>query len=191
MREMTYYIGTTLDGFIAGPEDQVDFFPVSDAFGQFMATEYADALPTHAREVFGVADTPLSRFDTLVMGRRTYDPGLELGFTDPYAHLRTVVFSRSLTASPDPKVEVTAVDPVTRVRELKAEESPLGIYLAGGGALAGQLLDEIDRLVVKKYPVVAGSGVPAFTTEFRPTAFALEEVRTFDNGCAVLTYART
>ncbi|MDD9349581.1 hypothetical protein, partial [Mumia sp.] len=190
MRAMTYYIGLTLDGFIAGPDDEVDFFPMSDDFMGFMATECADALPVQAREALGVADTPLTTYDTVVMGRRTYDPGLALGLTDPYAHLRTVVFSRSLAESPDPKVEVTTADPVTRVRELKAEESPLGIYLAGGGVLAGQLLDEIDRMVVKKYPVVAGTGVPAFTAAFRPTAFALDDVATFDNGCAVLTYHR-
>ncbi|WP_370616932.1 dihydrofolate reductase family protein [Mumia sp. Pv 4-285] len=190
MRELTYYVGLTLDGFIAGPGDEDDFFPLSEDLMRFMSTECVDALPSHARASLGVADAPLRTYDTVLMGRRTYDPALKIGITDPYAHLRTVVFSRSLAESPDPKVEVTTVDPVTRVRELKAEESPLGIYLAGGGTLAGQLLDEIDRLVVKKYPVVVGSGVPAFSTDFRPTAFALEEVATFDNGCAVLTYAR-
>ncbi|MFD1824184.1 MULTISPECIES: dihydrofolate reductase family protein [Mumia] len=190
MRELTYYIALTLDGFIAGPDDQVDFYPVSEDHTQHMNATYPEVLPTHIRQAIGADDAPNRLFDTVVMGRRTYDPALELGITDPYAHLRTVVFSRTLTESPDPKVEVTAADPVARVRELKAEESPYGIYLAGGGALAGALLDEIDRLVVKKYPVVAGAGISAFTTDFRPTQLALEEVSTFDNGCAVLTYAR-
>ncbi|WP_262851275.1 dihydrofolate reductase family protein [Mumia quercus] len=190
MREMTYYIGMTLDGFIAGPGDEVDFLPVSDDHTQHMKDRYPEVLPTHARQAMGVADAPHRHFDTVVMGRRTYDPALEVGITNPYAHLRTVVFSRSLGESADPKVEVTAADPVTRVRALKAEESPYGIYLAGGGVLAGALLDEIDRMVVKKYPVVAGAGIPAFTADFRPTQLALEEVSTFDSGCAVLTYAR-
>ncbi len=187
---MTDYIGMTLDGFIAGPGDEVDFLPVSDDHTQHMKDRYPEVLPTHARHAMGVADAPRRLFDTIVMGRRTYDPALQVGITDPYAHLRTVVFSRSLDESLDPKVEITAADPVTRVRELKAEESPYGIYLAGGGALAGALLDEIDRMVVKKYPVVAGAGIPAFTADFRPTQLALEEVSTFDSGCAVLTYAR-
>ncbi len=186
---MTYYIGTTLDGFIAGPDDEVDFFPLSEEFTRFMATDFGDALPTHVRRAMGVDETPNARFDTIVMGRRTYDPALALGVTNPYAHLRTVVFSRTLMPA-DPDVEVTAADPVARVRELKAEDSPHDVYLAGGGALAGLLLDEIDRVVVKKYPVVAGSGIPAFVTGFRPTSFALEQVATFDNGCAVLSYAR-
>ncbi|MDP2771933.1 MAG: dihydrofolate reductase, partial [Nocardioides sp.] len=189
MRELTYYIGVTLDGFIAGPDDEVDFFALSDDFTAFLATDYADALPAQARTALGVAEAPLRRFDTVVMGRRTFDPALDAGIADPYPHLRTVVVSASLPAQPDP-VEVTAESPVDVVRRLKGLDSPLGVYLAGGGQLAGAVSDEIDRLVVKKYPVVAGRGVPMVDRPFAPHPFRLESVRTFDNGCAVLEYAR-
>lgn len=46
------------------------------------------------------------------------------------------------------------------MRRLQAEDSPLDIYLAGGARLAGAVLPEIDRFVVKLYPVVAGDGHP-------------------------------
>lgn len=82
-------------------------------------------------------------------------------------------------------------DPIALVRELKAEDSQLDIYLAGGGTLAGALLSEIDRLIVKLYPVVAGAGKQAFGgSAFAPTAFDLTDVTTFDGGNAVLTYDR-
>lgn len=189
MREMTYYIGATLDGFIAGPNDEVDFFPLSDEFHAFLASDFADALPTHARAAFGVADAPLSRFDTVVMGRRTYEPALALGIADPYAHLRTIVVSASLTDPRAGNVEIVRTEPADRIRELKAEPG-LGIYLAGGAALAGELREEIDRLVIKKYPVIAGSGIPLVRHDFAPTAFDLESARTFDNGCVVLSLVR-
>ena len=189
MRKLVYYISLSIDGVIAGPDDEVDFYPGSDEYLAWMAGDYGDALPAHFREQFGIADAPLTKFDTIVMGRRTYDPALQLGITSPYAHLRQYVVSRSLER-PDPAVMVVADDPVGAVRALKAEDSPLDIYLAGGGRLAGQLLDEIDELVIKRYPVVAGAGLPAFGPEFSPTRFALDRVRSFDGGNLVEWYSR-
>lgn len=189
MRELTYYIGVTLDGFIAGPADEVDFYPVTPAFAETLGTELADIQPAHVRAGRGGVDEPLTRFDTVVMGRRTFEPALQAGITDPYSQLRTVVFSRSLDDPGEPNVELVRTDPVERVRELKNEEG-LGIYLAGGAVLAGVLLDEIDRLIVKKYPVIVGSGIPMVSHRFAPTQFALDQVRSFDNGCVVLEYSR-
>jgi len=189
MRELTYYVGLTIDGFIAGPGDEIDFYPLADDHSAHMNEHYPEMLPTHLRQATGLADAPNRRFDTVIMGRRTYDPALQVGITSPYAHLRQIVFSRSLETPADPSVEVVRDNPRARVQQLKSEDG-LGIYLAGGGQLAGELLPEIDRLVVKKYPVVAGNGVRAFATGFSPTQFTLEDVRSFSNGCAVLTYQR-
>ncbi|WP_435746030.1 dihydrofolate reductase family protein [Microbacterium sp. PMB16] len=190
MRELTYYIAVTLDGFIAGPADEVDFYPVSEAFAETLGTELADLQPYHVRVDRAGRDEPVTQFDTVVMGRRTYEPALQVGITDPYAHLRTLVFTTTLDDPREPNVEIVRTDPVARVRELKAEDG-LGIYLAGGAGLAGALFDEIDRLIVKKYPVIAGDGIPMARHPFSPTLFDLEEARTFDNGCVVLTYARS
>ncbi|WP_311245823.1 dihydrofolate reductase [Microbacterium sp. WCS2018Hpa-23] len=189
MRELTYYIGVTLDGFIAGPADEVDFYPVTPAFAEMMGTELADIQPAFVRADRGGVDEPLTRFDTVLMGRRTYEPALQVGITDPYSQLRTVVFSGSLDDTGEPNVEIVRTDPVARVRELKAEPG-LGIYLAGGAVLAGVLLDEIDRLIVKKYLVIAGSGIPMTRHDFAPAQFGLDQVRSFDNGCVVLEYTR-
>lgn len=189
MRRLVYFIGLSIDGFIAGPDDQIDFYPISDEYAQWMASEYADTLPTHIRRQVGVDAAPLRRFDTVVMGRRTYDPALQIGVTSPYAHLRQVVVSRTLQ-SPDPAVTVVREDPVAAVRTLKEEETGLDVYLAGGGQLAGVLLDEIDSLVVKLYPVVAGTGRTAFGDRFAPTLFDLDEVRGFAGGNVVLEYSR-
>ncbi|MGY1810009.1 dihydrofolate reductase family protein [Blastococcus sp. SYSU D00669] len=189
MRDLVYYVGVTIDGFIAGPDDQIDFYPISEPYEEWMATEFGDALPTHIRRALGIDAAPNRRFDTIVMGRRTYDPALQAGITSPYAHLRQVVVSRTLE-SPDPQVTVIRDDPVAAVRALKRQETGLDVYLAGGGQLAGQLLDEIDRLVVKSYPVVAGTGRTAFGPRFAPTRFDLDDVRTFPGGNAVLFYSR-
>ncbi|MFF9430092.1 dihydrofolate reductase family protein [Streptomyces sp. NPDC004290] len=191
MRKLTYYIACTIDGFIGDPEgDASSLFKFTT--GEYMAAmnaEYPEALPTQAREMFGV-DADNKHFDTLIQGRRSYQLALDIGVTSPYNHLREFVATRSLAESPHPNVELIADDLVGRVRELKAEDGPLGIYLCGGSTIAGELIEEIDELVIKTYPQVYGSGMPMFGAGFEPRDFELVAVRAFDNGVLVRTYTR-
>lgn len=188
-RTLTYLIGATADGFIAGPDDETDFFPTPEPYLQHIAAEYPESLPTHVRGALGIADAPNRRWDTVIMGRRTYEPALSLGITSPYAHLRQLVVSSTLT-SDDPSIEIVTGDPVERVRELKAE-SGLGLLLAGGAGLAGALIDEIDELVLKVYPVLAGAGVPVVAgAGFSPRALRRVSAASFDSGHVIVTYAR-
>jgi dihydrofolate reductase len=87
----------------------------------------------------------------------------------------------------DPAVTLVPGDPAGLVRRLKTEEGR-AIWLCGGADLAGRLLPEIDELVVKSYPVLAGGGLPMFTGGFGPRAFAPVEVLTFGHGGTVTTY---
>jgi dihydrofolate reductase len=188
MRKLIYYVGMSIDGKIAGPAGEIDFYPLADTI-EWIGEEYPEALPAHARAQLGISADPPRHFDTGVMGRATYDPALELGIASPYAPMRQVVFSRTLGPSPDPSVTVTSDDPVAVVRDLKAREGR-DIYLIGGAQLAGQLLTEIDGLVIKLYPVVAGAGVPLFTADFAPTMFRLVSSRALAGGTVILTYDR-
>ncbi|MCP3804410.1 dihydrofolate reductase family protein [Allokutzneria sp. A3M-2-11 16] len=188
MRKLTYFVATTIDGFISGPNHEFDFFPMEGDHITAVCEEYPEGVPTHVRPMLGMPeDTPNRRFDTVLMGRGTYDPGLPHGITSPYSHLRQVVFSTSL--APVPGIEIVAGDPVARVRSLKAEEG-MGIWLCGGGNLAAQLRDEIDELVLKVNPVACGSGTPLFSGDFRPDSFALQSVRHFETGVVWLHYTR-
>lgn len=190
MRALTYYVGTTIDGYIAGPHDEVDFYPVSDDHVAHMTRAFPEVLPTHARRQLGCDDAPNLRFDTVIMGRATYQPGLDQGFPDPYAHLRTFVATRQ-GGLPTPGTVERSADPVETVRALKAEDGDLGIWLCGGGQLAGVLAGEIDELVIKVYPVVAGSGRPVMAGRFDPAGFTQTDERSFASGCVQRTYTRT
>ncbi|GAA4901139.1 dihydrofolate reductase family protein [Streptomyces coeruleoprunus] len=192
MRKLTYYIACSIDGFIGDPEgDATSMFAfVNEEFLEFVKTEYPEMLPTQGRRMMGIDDLENRRFDTVVQGRGSYQLGLDAGLPSPYNHLREIVASRTLEESPHPNVELVSGDLVARIRELKAEDSPYGIYLCGGSTIAGQLLDEIDELVIKTYPQVYGSGMPMFGTGFSVTDFTLESVRTLENGILVRTYSR-
>ncbi|MEU5521773.1 dihydrofolate reductase family protein [Streptomyces sp. NPDC047860] len=192
MRKLTYFIACSIDGFIGDPEGDASAMVslVDEEFFEFLKTEYPETLPTVGRRPLGLDHLPNKRFDTIIQGRASYDLALKDGITSPYAHLREFVASRTLGESPDPNVEIIADDLVGRVRALKAEDSAYDIYLCGGARLAGALVDEIDEMIIKTYPIVQGSGMPMFEAGFSITDFALESVRTFGNGVLVRMYSR-
>ncbi|MFJ5263985.1 dihydrofolate reductase family protein [Streptomyces sp. NPDC088387] len=192
MRKLTYYIACSIDGFIGDPDgDATSMYRfVDEEFSAFIHEEYPETLPTHVREALGIDHLENRRFDTIIQGRGSYDLALKERVTSPYAHLRQYVASTTLDESPDPAVEIVSGDLVAKIRELKAEDRELGIYLCGGAQLAGQLLGEVDELVIKTYPLVYGAGMPMFGSGFDATEFTLGSVRTFRNGALMRTYTR-
>ena len=189
MRSLTYYVAVTLDGYIADPAGGFEFFPVEGPHMAWLSERYPETLPGHVRTPFGI-DASNQHFDTVVMGRATYEPALDIGVTDPYPHLRTVVFSRSLESAPNGTVEITAEDPVSKVQRLK-EDDGLDIWLCGGGKLAGVLQQEIDELLIKRYPIIAGNGRRLFEGAFHPEAFAPVHHHAFDNDVVFTHYRRS
>ncbi|QIS01229.1 dihydrofolate reductase [Nocardia brasiliensis] len=190
MRKLVYYVAVSLDGYIAGPAGEYDFYPQSEEMGRWLNAQYPEFVPTGLRSQVAMApDQPNVRFDTVLMGRRSYEPGLAMGMTSPYGHMKQYVVSSTLGRIDDPAVELVESDPLALVRRLKAEAGG-DIWLCGGGNLAAQLLGELDELIVKSYPVVAGSGISAFAGEFQPTLFAPARRKEFDNGAQVTWFTR-
>ncbi|MEU7318511.1 dihydrofolate reductase family protein [Streptomyces sp. NPDC007083] len=190
MRKLVYYVAVTIDGFIAGPQGEYDFFPVPDDFVAATVENLPETLPTPARAAMGLSEAPNRRFDTVLMGRGTYEPALSQGVTSPYAQLRQIVFSRTLPPETDPAVEIVRDrDPVEVVQELKQQQGQ-DIWLAGGGKLAGPLLEEIDELMIKRSPRLACAGVPLFDGAFAPTPFLPVATRDFASGISMTTYER-
>lgn len=191
MRKLTYFIATTVDGFIGAPDGDGEFFyaHLDTEFIDHLKAEYPETIATQVRARLGLADTPCKRFDTVLMGRGTYEPGLKAGVTSPYGHLREqYVISRSLARTPDPAVRLISGDIAARVREMKAEDG-LGIWLCGGADLATQLIDEIDEYVIKTYPVLAGTGMPMSRAGFGVRPLELTGATVLGGGQVVTSYA--
>ncbi|WP_229052635.1 dihydrofolate reductase family protein [Aeromicrobium sp. Leaf350] len=186
MRELTYFVAVSLDGFISGPDHDFSAFPVTGDHIEMIFREYPDTLPKVGLDAMGLTATG-DRFDTTLMGWKTYEVGFE-ATRDPYPHTRQVVFSRSHTqAEAPPNIVVTDEDPVAVVRRLKAEPGN-GIWLCGGGDLAGQLVDEIDRLVLKVNPIVLGGGTPLFSGVTSARTWTRAESTPYDSGVVVNEY---
>jgi dihydrofolate reductase len=184
MRSLVYLVACTVDGFIAAPDGSIDAFLFEGPQVADLLAEFPEMLPGHLREHSGVQG-PNGRFDTVLMGRATYEPALRLGITSPYPHLRQVVVSSTMAESPDPAVELVREGVVERVRALKAEPGA-DVWLCGGAVLAAALADEIDEVVLKVSPVVLGAGIPLFAQQIGPRGFEVTEHRTYPNGFALV-----
>lgn len=188
MRELVYYVAVSLDGYIAAPDDTFDAFPMQGDHIDMILREYTDTLPTLALEATGL--TPdLTRFDTVLMGWNTYAAGGPHPPGGPYGHLKQYVFSRNHT-DVDPAVTIPTESPIELIRTLK-QENGSGIWLAGGGILASELVDEIDRLIIKVNPILLGSGKRIFAErEYAPVRTDLVASTPYKSGVVVNEYTR-
>ncbi|MER7014079.1 dihydrofolate reductase family protein [Saccharopolyspora sp. NPDC000359] len=193
MRKLTYCVATTIDGYIAAPDrsdpSSTGLMAPSPEYLPRLLAELPEIIPTHLREPLGIADVEPKHFDTVIEGRGSYEIGLQAGITNAYAHLEHYVFSRTMTGGPDPGVHLVATDPVEKVRELKAQPGKK-IWLVGGAKLAAALRPEIDELLIKLNPVVAGAGIPLFDGGFHPEQFDLTSAQPFPGGVVHLTYQK-
>ncbi len=189
MRRLVYFVATSLDCRIAGPGDDVSIFPFDDDYGRALAVDWIDALPTAALRAMGVEPAG-TRWDTVVMGRRTFQPAIDAGIADPYEHLDTYVVSSTLAPSDFPGVTIVDGDPIALITRLR--ERPGGdVWLCGGGRLAATLAPLIDRLVLKVNPVVAGGGTALFDGDaVASSRWQLVEHQVHDLGVVVLSYDR-
>lgn len=170
MRKLKYHVASTVDGFIARSDGSFDCFPTE---GDHLE-DYLESLKS---------------YDAVLMGRKTYEVGLNMGVTDPYPFLKSYVFSRTMKSSPDPHVELVAEKTVERVSELKRGSNG-DIYLCGGANLATTLLEArlIDEVVVKLNPLLLGSGIPIIKAIARHIDLELLDTKVYKSGVVLLTY---
>ena len=128
-------------------------------------------------------------FDTVLMGRKTYAFGLNLGVSNPYRTLKQYVFSRSMREIPDDNVELISDGSVDFIRSLK-EQPGKAIWLCGGGELSASLFEHalIDLLILKINPVLFGSGIPLFSAVNRTLSLKHLESEAFASGLVVSAY---
>lgn len=186
MRELKYYVACTVDRFIARQDGSFDFFLPEGEHLADLIESFPETIPGHLREALGVR-AGNKWFDAVLMGRKTYEVGLNVGVTNPYPHLKQYLFSRTMKVSPDENVELVSGDPIALVKELK-KQSGKDIWLCGGGDLATRLFSEIDEIILKVNPILLGSGIPLFSGVIKQTDLELAEIKSYSNGFVLLRY---
>ena len=173
MRKIVYYVASSLDGFISGLNDDISGFVGT---GNGVEKYLSD----------------LSNFDTVIMGRHTYEFGYKFGLQPglpAYLHMRHYIFSDNLRLeNADPKVQVKKIN----LQEIETIQNQPGtdIYLCGGGQFAGWLLDnkKIDTLKLKLNPLILGQGVKIFGSSKRSCKIELNNSEVYDNGLQIMTF---
>ena len=184
MPRVTYSMGVSLDGFIAGPDGSFDWSAPDEELHRFH-NEQTRALGAH------------------VCGRRLYevmvywetadqDPSLgepELEFAGLWQALPKVVFSTTLEAV-EGNARLATAGLADEVAALKAQ--PGEDIAVGGAGLAGALarLGLIDEYRLFVSPVVLGGGTPFFPALEERIPLELVETRTFGSRVVYLRYAR-
>ena len=170
MRRLRYQVATSLDGYIAGPGGGFEWIP-DDPDIDFAAL--------------------FARFDTAVMGSKTYLAALRQGESGALPGLDVIVFSRTLRPADHPAVTIVNGDPVETVRALKAA-SGKDIWLYGGGELFRTLLDAglVDTVEPAVVPILLGGGIPMMPPTPSRTRLSLANHRLYPkSGIMLLEYA--
>lgn len=166
MRRIRYQVACSLDGYIAGPEGEADWI--------------VDEPEIDFGELF-------DQFDTLLMGRRTFEgmlPGAN-GFWGK----RVLVFSRTLRQEDHPQVTVVSDDVEQTLNELRSQPGK-DIWLFGGGELFRSLLELgcVDTVEPAIMPVMLGGGRSFLPAPALQTRLALTGHRVYPSGVAWLEY---
>jgi dihydrofolate reductase len=185
-RQLVYYVACTVDGFIAREDGSFDWALSEGEHFTDLIENFPETFPVHLRKALGVSQDA-RRFDTVLMGRKTYEVGLNAGITSPYEPLRQFVVSRSMPEIPHSAVHLYRGAALDLVRQLKAEEGK-DIWLCGGATLAAGVFTEIDELILKINPVVIGSGIPLFDGAANTRATILTEHKVYANGFVFARY---
>ncbi|MFE5137519.1 dihydrofolate reductase family protein [Streptomyces fagopyri] len=185
MRKIVLMMSVSLDGYVEGPNREIDWHRVDEELHRHFNEE-------------------ISRFGALLDGRVTHelmaaywptadqDPAstpTEAEFAGIWRDIPKIVYSRTLERADWNTTLVRDVVP-EEVRALK--EQPGGDLGLGGADLAASFLrhDLVDEFRIYVHPVLIGRGKPLFESTDALTDLRLAETRAFGNGVVLLRYER-
>ena len=173
-----YYTATSLDGFIADPENGLDWL---------LQFDMTDDYPDFIRDV-----------GALAMGSTTYEwvlADLAKSGTDdprpwPYEQPAWVFTSRSLPTVPGADIRFASGDVRPVHKQMSAAAAGRNVWLVGGGDLVGQFYDYglLNELIITVAPVTLGGGAPLLPRAITKPPLRLVSARAFGDTFAQLRY---
>ncbi len=167
------YIATTLDGFIARLNGDLDWLP-QDGSGD---------------EDYGYHSF-MDSIDTLIMGRKSFEKVLTFGDW-PYGDKHVVVLSRTNPTVPDELkniVEVSNLPPTALVEHL-AQAGYKHLYIDGGVTIQSFLdASQIQEIIITVIPILIGQGLPLFGPLPQDIKLKHVHTQTYESGFVQLKY---
>lgn len=175
MARTRVFVGASLDGFIAGPNDELDWLSAGGGLGQAEALKEFQAF--------------YAQIGAVLMGRRTYD--IVCGMDGPWMYGDTpmlIATTRPLE-NKRPSVRAATAPIQALVDQAKRVAGERDVYL-DGGQLIRSALDAglVDELVVTIVPMILGAGVPLFAGVTARHPLRLIEQRMIAGAAVSLTY---
>ncbi len=172
-RKVILYIATSLDGYIAKPNDDLDFLSIVEKEGEDYG--YGNFVKT---------------IDAVIVGRKTYDKVASMGFDFPHADKDAYIITR--TARPNiGNVKFYDGDLASLVERLKSQDGK-NIFCDGGAEIVNELLrnDLIDEFIISIIPILVGNGIKLFNDGRPELKLELVSIKHFDKGLTQLHYKR-
>ena len=169
MRKLVLYIATSLDGYIAGPNGELDWLDPGDGHNPGGQLDYG------YKEFY-------ESIDTTLMGNSTYPITLTVP-EFPYPDKTNYVFTRGAPPPDAPHVRFVSGDIAAFVGSLK-EEAGRNIWLVGGGQVNAVMLNNglIDEMILTVFPIALGEGIPLFAPGARRASFHTVGCETYETG---------
>jgi dihydrofolate reductase len=175
MRKLSLFIATSLDGYIAKPNDDLSFLKLVEKEG----------------EDYGYAEFT-ANIDIIILGRKTYDYVLREIGSSHYDNGQRDVYVITKTAKPDAGKTTFYTGKLSDlIKRLKAE-SGKNIYCDGGAEIINELLqlDLIDELIISVIPILVGNGTRLFKDNRPEQQLEFVSVKSFETGLVQLHYKR-
>ncbi|MEI6665188.1 MAG: dihydrofolate reductase family protein [Chloroflexota bacterium] len=172
MARILGYIATSLDGFIATPDDGLDWLFKYDGM-DLGAHDYKDFI---------------KRIRTVVMGRGTYDFIANESAPWPYDEQRVIVVTSRAIDDPKGSLELRQ-DVDALISELRALDDG-DVWMLGGGQLQMAFMERgaLDELEIYVMPELIGGGRPLFPATGFAASPTLVSAEAMDRGCVRLHY---
>jgi dihydrofolate reductase len=168
MRKIRYSVAMSLDGYISSPNGEADWIIIDPElnFGELWA-----------------------QFDTLLMGRRTYEAAIARLGKSSMQGKRVVIASRTLQPADHPEATILSELTPDNIQSLRAQCNK-DIWLMGGGELFRRLLDmrEVDTVEVNIVPVLLGGGTALLPTPAQSAKLKLTDHKVYRSGLVSLMY---
>ncbi|KOF04476.1 dihydrofolate reductase [Roseivirga seohaensis subsp. aquiponti] len=175
MRKISLFIATSLDGYIAKPNDDLSFLKLVEKEGEDYGYEqFTDTI------------------DTLIIGRKTYDYVIKEIGSSHYDNGQRDVYVITRTQRPSVGRTTFYIGSLTNlVKQLKSENGK-NIYCDGGAEVINELLknDLIDEFIISIIPVLLGNGTRLFKDGRPEQLLEFVTAKTFETGLIQLHYKR-
>jgi dihydrofolate reductase len=172
-RKVILYIAMSLDGYIATKDNSIDFLSLVEKAG----------------EDYGYNDF-VQLVDTVIVGRKTYDKVIEMGYEYPHADKTIFIVTRNAKPSKG-NVQYYSDDLTQLVHELKKQPGK-HIYCDGGSEIANELMKNelIDEYIISIIPTLLGDGIKLFKDGRPGLNLSLLTTKQFDTGLTQLHFKR-